>query len=89
MINYSFILVGRLPTTYDTTFNGARALPSLGGNSAILQYHEHLYELICNTSSCNWGIMEKKLDEDVTYAVMMYLPPGYTGCAINNWTELF
>ena len=75
---YFFISVESLPTTHDSTFSGAKALQSLDGNGAILQYQNHFYQLMCNTSSCHWNIMEQNLMKSVSHAVMMYLPPGYT-----------
>ena len=74
----SLISVGSLPTTHDTEFWGARALPSLSGKGAYLQYNEHFYELTCNTSSCAWSIMKQRLAKPVYSAVMMYLPNDYT-----------
>jgi len=70
-----------LPWTDDLIgldFYGARALPSLAGNGAILQHAEKLYELKCSTSSCNWKILWQTLIKPVSGAVMMYLPPGHS-----------
>ena len=77
-MSLSLILVESLPTTYDSTFNGARALPSVAGNGAYLQYKQYIYELSCTSTSCNWSVMAQKLSNSVTYAVMMNLPDGYT-----------
>jgi len=70
--------IGALPTTHDSNFFGARALPSLAGDGAILQAGKNLYELTCTSTFCNWSIMEKQLRNPAYEAVMMYLPPGYT-----------
>ena len=72
-----FISVEPLPSTHHSDFHGARILPSLAGNGAILQHKEHLYELMCNIRSCNWRVMEQTLKKPVRSAVMMYLPPGF------------
>ena len=74
----SLISVGSLPTTHETNFKGARALPSLSGKGAYLQDEEYFYELTCNSSSCDWSIMKQELAKPVRYAVMMYLPNDYT-----------
>ena len=75
----SLIPVGPLPKPAGgTDFRGARALPSLSGNGAYLQYKKRFYELICSSTSCNWSQMKLKLTNSVDYAVMMYLPYGYT-----------
>lgn len=69
--------IEKLPTAHESSFGGAKALPSLSGKGAIIQHYEHLYELECNTSSCKWRIMVQKLKKSVNFAVMMYLPPDY------------
>ena len=74
----SLISVGSLPTTYDTSFWGARALPSLSGDGAYLQYEQYFYELSCSSTSCSWSKMEQELTNPVVTAVMMYLPNDYT-----------
>ena len=76
MILY-FISVESLPTTYDTNW-GARALPSLSGDGAYLQYEQYFYELSCSSTSCIWSKMEQELSNPVRSAVMMYLPNDYT-----------
>ena len=78
LTNSIFISVEPLPSTHHSDFNGAMILPTLAGNGAILQYQEHFYELMCNTSSCNWRVLEQTLKKPVIGAVMMYLPPGYS-----------
>jgi hypothetical protein len=70
--------IGSLPTTHDSDFYGARALPSTTGNGAYLQHEEFLYELSCTTSSCNWSEMTQQLSTLVYSAVMMYLPDSFT-----------
>ena len=77
LLNTFFILVEKLPTAHESSFGGAKALPSLSGKGAIIQHYEHFYELECNTSSCKWRIMVQKLKKSVNFAVMMYLPPDY------------
>lgn len=66
-----------LPDTYSSYF-GARAVQSVSGTGAYLQYEKNFFELICSSTSCNWSIMEETLTTSVNYAVMMYLPDGYT-----------
>ena len=78
LIIISFISVGSLPTIYDSFFYGATALPSLSGDGAYLQYKQYFYELRCSSTSCQWSIMKQKLKNPVRFAVMMYLPYGYT-----------
>ena len=85
LISISFfilIAVGSLPTTHDSSFYGARALPSTTGNGAYLQMKEFLYELSCTTSwfisSCKWSEMTQQLSTPVYQAVMMYLPDSFT-----------
>ena len=73
-----FISVESLPTTYNTNFNGARALPSLSGDGAYLQSEQYFFELSCSSTSCNWSKMEQELANPVRYTVMMYLPNDYT-----------
>jgi len=70
--------IGSLPTTHDSSFGGARALPSTTGNGAYLQNNEFLYELKCTTSSCNWSEMTQQLSTPVWGAVMLYLPDSFT-----------
>ena len=77
-MNFFFISVSDLPNKYYDHFTGASALPSLSGNGAYLQHQQHFYELVCNTNSCDWIIMEKKLKTPVVYATSMYLPHDYT-----------
>ena len=72
------ISVGSLPSTYTSSFLGARALPSLSGRGAYLQRDNYFYELKCTTSSCSWNVMDQQLSTSVTTAVMMYLPAEYT-----------
>ena len=67
-----------MPTTYNSDFYGARALPSLSGTGAYLQYKKHFFELVCGTNSCTWINMEKQLTNSATFATMMYLPHDYT-----------
>ena len=74
----SLISVKSLPTTYDTSFNGARALPSLSGDGAYLQKSQYFYELSCSSFSCSWSKIEQELANPVYGAVMMYLPNDYT-----------
>ena len=86
LVFFFFILiaVGSLPTTHDSNFVGARALPSTTGNGAYLQNEEFLYELSCTTSSCNWSEMTQQLSTPVYLAVMMYLPDSFT---CTNWPK--
>ena len=57
---------------------GARALPTLTGDGAILQTTQYVYQLNCNASACNWEKLQKKLSLPVTFAVTMILPEEYT-----------
>ena len=50
LMTLSFILVESLPNTHDSNFNGARGLPSLSGDGAIIQYKEYFYELVCSST---------------------------------------
>ena len=77
MILY-LISVESLPTTYDTSFYGARALPSLSGDGAYLQKSQYFYELSCSSTSCSWSMMEQELTKPVQNTVMMYLPNDHT-----------
>merc|ERR1712083_1065994 len=66
--------IASVPGTED--LGGARALPSLSGNGAYLQFDKNLYELICTSTGCIW----KKIKTSKNYtnfAVMMYLPRNY------------
>ena len=72
------ILVDSLPTDYETSFYGARAVPSLSGTGAYVQHEDRFYELICTSSACSWSIMNIQLLNSVSEAVMMYLPSDYT-----------
>ena len=72
------ITVSSLPTTHDTSFHGAKALPSLSGNGVYLQYKKYFYELTCTTASCTWSIMAQELKEASFLNPIMYLPQGYT-----------
>ena len=74
----SLFSVDDLPTTHERNFLGARALPSVTGNGAYVQFQEYLYELVCTSTACQWNIMEKQLTTGVYDAVMMYLPQDYT-----------
>ena len=74
----SLFSVDDLPTTHDSNFGGARALPSITGNGAYVQYQKYFYELFCSSTACTWTIMEKQLTTEVYTAVMMYLPQDYT-----------
>ena len=72
------ITVSSLPTTHDSGFHGAKALPSLSGNGVYLQYKKHFYELTCTTASCTWSIKPQELKQAARLAPIMYLPQGYT-----------
>ena len=74
------ISVGSLPTTYTSNFYGARALPSLSGDGAILQHGKYFYRLSCSTTSCQWTIMEQELITGIISAVFIYLPEDITTC---------
>ena len=74
----SLFSVDDLPTTHDSDFWGARALPSITGNGAYVQNKKHFYELVCSSTACQWNIMETQLTTSVRYAVMLYLPQDYT-----------
>ena len=69
----SLFSVDDLPTTHDSNFFGAQALPSITGNGAYVQHKEYFYELVCSSTACTWTIMEKQLTTDVYDAVMMFL----------------
>ena len=72
------ITVSSLPTTHDSSFRGAKALPSLSGIGVYLQNRKDFYELTCNTASCTWSIMPQELKQEARFAPIMYLPQGYT-----------
>ena len=74
------ISVAGLPTDYDDTFYGARAVTSASGKGAIVQFKEHFYELTCEIGGCFWSILSNQLDQGGRYAVMMTLPSDYTDC---------
>ena len=74
----SLFSVDNLPTTHESSFWGARALPSIMGNGAYVQLKKYFYELVCSSTACQWNIMEKQLTTGVYNAVMMYLPQDYT-----------
>ena len=75
------VLVAELPTDHvdGNKFSGARAVTSASGKGAIIQMWERFYEVTCEFSGCSWSILAQKLDLGVTHAVMMTLPPTYTG----------
>ena len=76
MKSFIYMSVASLPDKrYE--YNVARALPSVSGNGAYLQARQHFYELICNSTSCNWSIMEQKLTRSTFPDIMSYLPPDY------------
>ena len=73
------LLVEDLPSPHENyEFYGARALPSITGNGAYVQYHQFFYELVCTSTACKWNIMKKQLATSAHGAVMMYLPKDYT-----------
>ena len=72
--SFIYMSVASLP---DKRYGYARALPSVSGNGAYLQDGTHLYELNCNSTSCNWSIMEQKLTRSTFPNIMSYLPPDY------------
>ena len=74
----SLFSVDDLPTTHDSDFSGARALPSITGNGAYVQLNKYFYELVCSSTACQWNIMEKQLTTPIRFAVMLYLPQDYT-----------
>jgi len=78
-VNATWEQIESLPETHDSNFLfwGARGLPSLSGDGAIIQFNEYFYELVCSSTSCNWNIMEQKLKKPVKDSVMMYLPDDY------------
>ena len=76
---FILITVESLPTVHNLDSYGiwgSRAVPSINGNGAYLQFKEHLYELSCTSSSCTWSLMEQKLSL-INDAVMMSLPSDY------------
>merc|ERR1711971_459818 len=75
--NPAWTEIAGLPTDYDNTFWGARAVTSASGQGAIVQYHKHFYELTCEVSGCTWKILPNQLYPGVTQAVMMTLPSEY------------
>merc|ERR1719270_2739098 len=70
--------IGSLPSTYTSSFLGARAIPSPSGKGAYLQHWSLLYKLVCTSQSCDWNLIQQSLGTSVYNAVMMHLPPGYT-----------
>ena len=65
-----------MPTTHDSSFKGAKALTSITGDGAYVQYGSHLYQLTCNIDACFWTIMEQELKIHVHSATIMHLPTG-------------
>ena len=59
-------------------FWGGLALPTLTGDGVIVQHTRYFYRLSCDTSSCNWEILEKELSLPVEESVTMILPVEYT-----------
>jgi hypothetical protein len=39
-----------------------------------------LYELKCSSSSCNWSLMEQKLNVDRYFPLAMYVPDSFAIC---------
>ena len=76
------ISVANLPATgYASSFDkylGCQALTSPGGDGVILQMKQYLFEFRCSPSGCAWSRMSQKLDRSVIWAVLSYLPDGYT-----------
>jgi hypothetical protein len=75
-----FISVAGLPTDYDDSFYGARAVTSASGKGAIVQFRKHFYKLTCEISGCTWRILPNQLNPAVSHAVMMTLPSEYNSC---------
>ena len=74
-----FILVEPLPSTGDSNqFKGARALTSPSGNGVVVQLLEFLYEFHFDSGKFTWSKIQHTLSNPVRYAVMTYLPAGYT-----------
>ena len=77
-IKYNFLFsVQDVPSPYQSTFNGPRAVTSVDGNGAYLQQHNNFFELKCTTSKCSWSLMDQKLNVGRDSAVLMYLPPDF------------
>ena len=83
-----FLLVSDLPTSPSSLVGDsgpgsgfkitAVALPTLTDDGVIVQLGRYFYQLNCNTSACNWEILEKELSLPVASAVGMILPAEYT-----------
>ena len=68
-----------LPDNGDTwKYDGARALTSPSGNGVVLQHKEFLYEFHFHSGIFTWSKIQHTLSHPVEYAVMTYLPAGYT-----------
>ena len=77
MIFFLFcISVAELPL--DSNFYGARAVSSVSGQGAIVQFKEHFYQLEYKNNKYSWTILPQKWKTGVESAVMMTLPDDYT-----------
>ena len=73
-------------------FYGARAVSTVSGKGAIVQYSEHFYQLDFKENKYSWTILPQKLNmtfpvqdglpkclkTGTNFAVMMTLPEDYT-----------
>ena len=57
-------------------FHGAKALPTLSGDGAILHYRNYFYKLICTNRSCNWRKIDLEVNHSLYGGILMYLPPA-------------
>ena len=74
-----FILVESLPNNgLISKYWGARALTSPSGNGVVLQRKEFLYEFHFDSGKFTWSKIQHTLANPVHFAVMTYLPAGYT-----------
>ena len=74
-----FILVEPLPDSgHSDKYYGARALTSPSGNGVVLQHMEFLYEFHFDSGKFTWSKIQHTLSHPVEFAVMTYLPAGYT-----------
>ena len=74
-----FILVESLPDYGDfNKYLAARALTSPSGNGVVLQHMEFLYEFRFDSGKFTWSKIQHTLARPVEFAVMSYLPAGYT-----------
>ena len=70
----SLFIVGSVPPG-EITYAGGTALSIPGG--AVLMVARSLYRLSCSSSNCAWTKMERELQQNHKFGVMMKLPKEY------------